>query len=146
MKKSDKFLCISAIIIIILLIAFVFPAKQNEKDTLYDTESISELSESSRNSSRSDSYIEGGVDEDYNYITNCNVLTEYNMPLLGIEQIGDEVDSVLKEAGITGNALTIADKEKLRGCINLKICTEAGSVVYVKYDYTANDLKVYMKE
>ncbi len=143
MKRSTVFAGLSfcfLLIVCIILLAINKPDMETNNDTQQ------ELSHVSNNADASDRYYENGVDEDYNYIINLKQLTQYNLPLVGTEQIGDEVDYLLKENGIYGKELSILSSSKSKGIVNLIIGVDTGQTVYVQYDYTKNELVTYMKD
>ena len=143
MKRSTVFAGLSfcfLLIVCIILLAI------NKPDIGTNNDTQQELSHVSNNADASDRYYENGVDENYNYIINLKQLTQYNLPLVGTEQIGDEVDYLLKENGIYGKELSILSSSKSKGIVNLIIGVDTGQTVYVQYDYTKNELVTYMKD
>lgn len=143
MKRSTTFVGISFGFLLIMCI-ILLATNKSDIETNNDTEQ--ELSHVNDNTNISDRYYENGVDENYNYIVNLKQLTEYNLPLVGTEQIGDEVDYLLKENGIYGKELSILSSSKSKGVINLIMEIDTGQTVYVQYDYTKNELVTYMKD
>ena len=144
MKQSTKFitglLLISFAIVIITSFALNKNTEQNAEKNLAEY--------GSSNGNISAAYYEDGVDEDYNYIINYEILVQYDMPAVGMERIGDEIDRLLKESGTYGSKVEIIMSKKHGTYIEFQAVPEKSkdSIVYFKYQFSTNEMDIYLAE
>ena len=142
MKKSKIFLSSITIILSLLCITTIKISSKLSEKTDNSVQQETTIQQSYLHPDID--YYENGVDTDYNYISNLGFLKDLDMPLVGMEQISDETDYILKQNGVTGEEVKITARRKKGSHILLEMSSSSGCIVNIDYQFTTNNLNIYI--